>query len=89
MLSSRAQGAWPCSESASLSECRSAAPPGPNAGDIVNTSALDELQSLLRTATVRKIIEELNEKQKFQMPRNRKDRKNLLQETWDTECGEV
>ena len=44
---------------------------------------------MLRTAAVRKIIEELNEKQKFQMPRNRKDRKNLLQETWITECGEV
>ena len=55
-------------------------PPGPNAGDIIDTSAgrgEAELQSLFRTSTVRKILDELNEKPKFQMKHRTKDRKNL------------
>ena len=34
-------------------------------------------------------MEELNEKPEFQMPQRTKERKNLLAEAWNTECGEV
>ena len=47
------------------------------------------MQALFHTSTVRRILEELNEIPKFQMPQKLKERKNFLAEAWNTECGEV
>ena len=48
-----------------------------------------ELQARFQTSVVRKILEELNEKPKFQMTRRAEDRKDVLTDPWNTECGEV
>ena len=45
-----------------------------------------ELQALFHTSTVRRILEELNERPKFQMPQRLRERKNFLAEAWNTEC---
>ena len=48
-----------------------------------------ELQSLFRTSTVRRILDDLSKQKKFQMPKNRTNRELLLADEWKTECGEV
>ena len=48
-----------------------------------------ELQSLFRTSTVRRILDELSKRKEFQMPKNRRDGELLLAAGWKTECGEI
>ena len=48
-----------------------------------------ELQSLFRTSTVKRILDDLSKQKEFQMPKNRAHRDLLLADEWRTECGEV
>ena len=48
-----------------------------------------ELQTLFKTSTVRRILDELSKSKEFQMPKSRGDRELLLADEWKTECGEI
>ena len=50
---------------------------------------LEQLNALLKTSEVSRIIQELNKSPEFQMPKNRRLRKRLTQDDWMTDCGEV
>ena len=57
--------------------------------DSVRTSAgrgKAELQSLFKTSTVRRILDDLSKQNEFQMPKNRAHRDLLLADEWRTEC---
>ena len=48
-----------------------------------------ELQSMFRTSTVKRILDDLSKQKELQMPKNRANRELLLADEWKTECGEV
>ena len=50
---------------------------------------LEQLNALLKTSEVGRIVKELNKSPEFQMPKNRRLRKRLTQDGWMTDCGEV
>ena len=54
-----------------------------------SAALLNQLNALLKTSEVGKIIEELNQSPEFQMPKSRGPRKRLTQDGWGTDCGEV
>ena len=48
----------------------------------------EELQSLFRTSTVKRILEDLSQRKEFQLPKSG-TRELLLADEWKTECGEI